>query len=984
MTIQIGSQTIDKANILPNENEVLDETLDTFSFSLLSDSPLPFAPSQGVKITHEDDSVSIFVISSDSVEPYTLSKELYRHTIVVTENARLLSKFVVRNSVFTQPPSRYKEAYVAHCCVPKQDSEHSYNYMEWDHIQSRIEPLNLEAAYNEKANSVKIELRLQCGISTVHYDTQNWASVSKNDFTSIAEINSYVGTELGSIHFDTPLWIHYTLNGTIHHDALNYSIFPSSTPIFNTEVECPQILSLLRQGATDLYLDTGATPFVQGYYDADGVNRHVPFVGIQLIVKAEVYSYSCYDILDLLLKRHAQSWEYEGDEFSKEAPFKIPRSGELYDLLSSTPAPNFTFTQCTLFEAVAEVFRVFDAIFTIDEEGYLGITYFNKRNAESFKRMSGINLALGEDRYVNGLVSYYQDARVEEKFPSNGTFAPSRSAELGVPGIGDHYFVTPHAIQALNEAKVLTAISVRYDSSSVVEISNYPLEIGRYIKEKSVFGVLPTDDSVPWNDQNTFKQNNTVFYQSGDNKISLAYAMTNAWGTTYYPFGNLLSCALRRQLGYFPYDVSFPVPLVRTPDTSTPKWWEVRMSVSYIATLDGRLELQTINSKFEGQMIIDQTNGAVDLSNLGRNMLGLSYKMGEPSLGAVYKPTTWANRIKKGDYITFDGATWVANACNMTLLKGGYYQERVSFVKDYNELSLRKTLLREKRFTNISRSLVLKSEENVVEFCYVSASQIQATPERTIFSKAAFENCFANSFGISTDIKSIGVACLSGGGDVSYFPMIRYGAGNMVCFEMSFDDPMSAGIQTKVNQTGWFGTVAYYSTSVNYTNPYGYIEYAYVSVSYNDEREFDDQFPKITTPGHDLFQLDKFYFYKQPNEITALNYEIAFIPIGGFFVGRRFIDDNFLVSGKWGERKLYVHYSNEKYTVTDFKAKGQRVAVASKSLVSGGISLTHGELGEHYQSWAIADEDGYFLFACNQDPYGSSKTIYFTLRRNRL
>lgn len=988
MTIRIGSQTIDKANILPNENEVLDETLDTFSFSLLSDSPLPFAPSQSVKITHEDNSVSLFVISSDSVEPYTLSKELYRHTIVVTENIRNTSKTIIKNSVFTQPASQTRQGAYFFSLVPltSDTTQYTYQYLS---ANPDYEPFIISS--REKVKSTYIEIKVAIGLSST--PTVNPCSVSymRDSFGDISEINNQlVGGQLAYI---PSFNIHYTYQGGDTYEPLDISRLPGGTLPFNKPVDCPQIAEIIADGGTNLYLTIGEDAY--GFMFDGSMNAqagtHAPFINVQLVIGSnDVHYYTCYDILDLLLKRNRQKKVIRATAIQKDDPFKLPQSGELYDLLTDTIAPNFTFTQCTLYEAIAEVFRVFDAIFTMDEQGYLGITYFNKRNDEVVRRMSGINLALGEERYVNGLISYYQDARAEEEFPANRSFAPLRSAEIGVPGQSDHNLIVPHAIQYLSKASVkanLVAINKPGNSFEII-VSNYEIDVSHYVIEKSVWSTLATTDQVPFTSPLTLRQNNTVFYQQGDNKISLGYAYSSGWNLQYYSFSNMVQCALFRQLGYNGYSqqpANNPYAIEPSTSASVPQWDKIRMRATYIATLDGRLELQTINDKFDGQMIIDQANGAVDLSNLGRNMLGLSYKMGEPYLGAVYKPTTWANRIKKGDYITFDGATWVANACNMTLLKGGYYQERVSFVKDYNELSLRKTLLREKRLSNVARNLTVKSEESIIEYCYMSTSSFDQEAGYRLFDDVSFQYCIGNSFGIKTDISFLGDAFIYTNEKYIYFPMIRYGAGNMVCLEMSFDDPMSAGIQTKVGQTGWFGSNKYYSKYVLYAEDDGFKDDFYIVIGKNSVHYYDDDFPIVNSVSASLFNPNYIYSYKQPNEITAFNYEIAFIPTEGCFIGRRFIERNFIVKGQFAERKLYIHYSTEKYTANDFKAKGGRDAITAKTLYGDMIVFDHPTFPSHdFSSWAIADEDGYFLFACNQDPYGSSKTIYFTLRRNRL
>ena len=143
---------------------------------------------------------------------------------------------------------------------------------------------------------------------------------------------------------------------------------------------------------------------------------------------------------------------FHQEQEDKLQQFYLPEEGELYDLLKSTIAPNFTFTQLTFYECVAEVFRLFDSIFTIDSDGVLGITYFNQANktVRNFD-FSGVNIALSEDKYTNALQTYYQEAKQKLTFPNNKNYIRARSSELGIPEQQDHYIILPHSIHSVEK-----------------------------------------------------------------------------------------------------------------------------------------------------------------------------------------------------------------------------------------------------------------------------------------------------------------------------------------------------------------------------------------------------------------------------------------------------------------------------------------------------------------------------------------------------
>ena len=50
-------------------------------------------------------------------------------------------------------------------------------------------------------------------------------------------------------------------------------------------------------------------------------------------------------------------------------------------------------------------------------------------------------------------------------------------------------------------------------------------------------------------------------------------------------------------------------------------------------------------------------------------MVGVSLQMGEPTLSATHKISSWANRIKKGQiYTDENGDKWLANICSYTII----------------------------------------------------------------------------------------------------------------------------------------------------------------------------------------------------------------------------------------------------------------------------------------------------------------------------
>ena len=126
-------------------------------------------------------------------------------------------------------------------------------------------------------------------------------------------------------------------------------------------------------------------------------------VNISLV--ADVYYYSLYDILDTLRKQIA----LKEDNKSYSYAYALPTSGDFYDTLKNTIAPNLTFTQCNLFECLSQIYMYLDGYPILTKDNVLDIRYFNDNNGVQVKNNpSDIKTAMSEERFVNGLITDFQ------------------------------------------------------------------------------------------------------------------------------------------------------------------------------------------------------------------------------------------------------------------------------------------------------------------------------------------------------------------------------------------------------------------------------------------------------------------------------------------------------------------------------------------------------------------------------------------------
>ena len=991
--------------ILPLESQTLDETLDALSFGFVNENEKPYAPMQKVKLEYDDSTEEWFVLATDNVEPFTLNGNKWRHNVTCVESTRELSKHVVRNSVFSQPASLWK---IGHNHLSATTTRRDYEYIDgnqmwyYEYGTTQYEGYQSEYGYavpivfgeHEKVSRAFLTIEAQFAVAEPTSAPFDYADVNST-CKALEDVQALISAP-STITTLYALKVVYNDGGINRYEFLFPSDFGGGEILLNTEMECEKLVTILNQHQ-NVRVEPVHPFLFEGkmYYAA---TKHIPFFSLDFKIKAEVYYNTAYDVLNLLCERQKLSHFVNGNTVEKPALFQLPQSGDLYDLLKNTIAPNFIFTQATMYECVAEVFRLFDAIFTMDGDGTLGITYFNDENGDEVTpTMIGKVSSIAEERRANGLISYYQDARLEKCFPSEDGFAHTRSEDIGIPKEGDHNIVVDFPIDSVIEGYMRVAFSIKYrcfdqgagEFDNSITVLNYVMDVSRYIVEESIWsGYLSSTDQIPHANPENVVQNSSVYYQKGSTSVKLGYTYTSSWQIQYYAFGNMMNAALWFNLGWI--NVNDDDTKVTYPASSTPDWEAVTMRIRYYTSVDGRLKVESITDKCRGDIIVDQSNGAVDLNKLGLNILGLSMKLGEPTLNANVKPFKWADRIKTGDRYVYQNETWVANVCSYTALGNGYYKGSISFVKDYNELSLRRSVLREKRFSNVSRTLTQKSEDNLIEYCYYSTSlpSLPTVVQSTVFTKAKFQACVGISFGAEyPEIETLDYCYLERDDDEVYIPTLRYGAGNMVCFEMSFDDPMSAGIRTKAT-FGWFQT-SYISDYVLYTDEEGFADEFTIRLAQDANGSMSEDFPIVDADDY-AFSIARFKAYKQPNEVFALNYSIAFLPCDKDldFVGSGFIDDNFLIAGRKRNRNLYLaHSANKRYSVLTRKAIGQMEAITSVGVTTGDyatISVTHEEISDCV-SWAICDENREILFASNrQNGDSTHKIIYFKLIRDRI
>lgn len=1197
-----------QVEISPTLVETLDESLDNMTISLkINKEDKPYAPILNKVIVGEENEGNVeiineFVISSDTVELVSQNPLRYKHTLSLIQKSQFLTKHLIRNTVFSNNV-KVKSNIASRSLFGKLfyhptqtgnngmlagfDDLGSGTEVIIDLSKNKIDALRCKVSFMiqytyEMGESGGGSVELYWRVFLKKKKPKLWSDIFSKGYLPQV-YGEYLPTLTFSIGSRT---LRYQIKSS---DVINgeYFIFPQEVINWINESSSGNLTIFIAPygiGPDSFFIPASA------FTGLDAVEAQTPlFANIKFEFDIQIVENSIYQIIDTLLKQYRKDTTLYHDaiDLFKMPDDSTPTRSALKELLETTQAPNFVFTQSSMFDALSEIFRIFDATFRIDKDGYLEIEYFNEYGTQENKinfvnsMKAGRNSALGEERYANRLVTFFQNTKINDKFPNSNdetVMAYVRSKTLGVPGQSDYVLMVQKPIDLIKKIKIRGSFnfvnSYRYYSSNGYPI-NYnfeksyltELDITNYVIESEVYSILPNDVMLPINnDYKNVGKNNCLTYKRGDNYIDVSGYYNGIDQTQNQIINNVVKSALMTEIGIVStenYAIIIP-PIIN--------WDSVQFSVEYIALVDGKLVNESIDNKYDGEILTNQNNGSIDINKLGLNMVGLSLKLGQPTLTMTQKFTSWKKRIKKGNWFidSTDNSRWVANNCSYTLITNDKVQATIEFVKNFNSLASRIELNREKRLTNISNELTIKCEENYGEFVYYSDYNIDATAEQIALNGEFLKNSILMGFGatiesqnisttfnaasktvtttianfnaddytkkqivilngtvvgdpqqdnpngtltlesngnqivipLSTAVQSalryntitqtfdfdysvletypfnstqptslisegeelqVGIIVSNGSiegaiilsdldvGGLTWFnpfrmieyypnndykieyalitaykeddsiislettgqvknisiPMVVYGSGNSVCFEMSFESPISAGNQLLDNYTSEIWQGGWFSRAVLYTNENG--EATKFTIDFVKMQEpLTRYFPAMKKDDNNSFlstfsfgKLDKFAYYKKPNEIFALNYQLHFLPYISngrkeCFLSNEYIKNNAFAEGI-NNRKLHIVYTlkSEKefeYSILDTKGENDHSVDCNVTYVqTSNLQLQiiietnlSDETLLDIGSWALVDYNNNIYFASNNTPGLSGFQIYFIWRHHRI
>ena len=808
-------------------------------------------------------------------------------------------------------------------------------------------------------------------------------------------------------------------------------------------VMCDLISEATGTVPTSLLDPTDATPLTAVYdrlfadeteFTSNGLQTIWSNVSLELSYKKA----SLYDTLQKILDRQALS--YDGSEAT--ALFRLPTSGDDYETLVNTESPEFTFSNLTVFEAVSQVLETIDALPRFEVQGHedllLKLDYYASRGSEipSDQKFVSFVKDASEQKRDNGVLTNFQNAEVVSTFPlkpKNGipVYARCRVTSYGTPEYTDFALALDKPVKYINHLWLKTPYTYRvlYKSGTRAdgyanylnkEVSAYlPIDIAPFIYDDGTYSsALDQGATYPQTyNHNIRMQMNCLKFKQGAKAIAVGNKATDQFNHVYNTLWNCWNVSADRATGRYAQNHAVGATVLVTSSYAYTRvipvessFREVYFACEYGTDLDGRLEIQSPYPKEEGQFLASATGSSPDIGKLGLNMLGVSLKSGEPTMTCGQTVSSYENRIKVGQTIKYDGATWVATKASYVTLGEGVVKGTIEFTKNFNGLSRRITIDQSKRLYAIDRGITQLCEANITNYVYFEPLGTGVSGAETagacVFPDAKILDLIMKPFtddeSVYGEVSCALVSCPSEDVNYIYMPIAVYGAGNCLCFEGKFDDPISAGVAMKATQdgsTGWWATDAYnqlvqsyyyYGYDVKYADAEGYATYFNIQYLKNDDEDvqFDDTFPHCPNfHGGEMGSIENLWYNKQPNEIFGLNFELAFLSkshtdTSEVFFGKRFFD-------AWDEKQnlsakeLYFYYSEtDLYAPTDQYAKGNGLLLryASKTADSSGkcyIDFYTSYLATKTDtksavSWAVADENGKILVACNH-----SVTIYF-------
>ncbi len=711
--------------------------------------------------------------------------------------------------------------------------------------------------------------------------------------------------------------------------------------------------------------------------------------------------------------------------------YGLPSSGELYEILTHTIAPNLTFTQCNLFECLTQIFMYLDGYPILDKNGVLGIRYFNDNNGTQIETgSSDFKKTISEERYVNGLITDFQNAELNNvlTYPSKKTYSAIQSKDIGIVEESDYIMRVDKPIYKLRSVKVYAPTFIlklqrreysTFDSGldQFTIIFDAPIDLIDNILPQDIYINLKSDVSERGMQDLDNVKENSLYYSQKNTYIEVGTRYTRYLNIKNLVYTNAIVSAIRKMCGLYTGDI------VTQGDYQNNVYFEyfskvddikttLKYQIEYETLTNGRVLVEGVENKYNGAERLDIGQGGADIMKTGLNLLGTTIKTGVDTLVRTEKFLKTEDRIKVGSIYYENGDKYIATKVDECVF-GDFVFSTIQYTKNFNKLSQFIAIDQKKRFNEIDSSLTLRSEDVYKEYLYFSLNSpsVDLISDIHIYSslileglKYTFDLNPTNSVKIdyaSCETKNYDGTSNSDFGRV-WLPMVQYGSGNALCFEMAFESSISANSNFKYDET----LKSWYSKYILYTSNDGFADTFTINF-YNQTSDFTtNDLPQITSSmvakSKYLGGFNNLHYYKKPNEIFAMNYELLCLPYNNqeIFIGEKFIKYNGMIGNAQPKKELTLYISeSELYSILDKQGIGSKqsgtfsVSIFSVSENTQkscyGVRIYKGgslyQLDKKIKSWALCDEYGDIYISANQNKaINENLTFYLFTSHSRL
>lgn len=489
------------------------------------------------------------------------------------------------------------------------------------------------------------------------------------------------------------------------------------------------------------------------------------------------------------------------------------------------PAPEFTITEGTLFEALCQIGNYAHAIPRLvpdvrgndDYSNWNKITFDFLDDGNEIQKgtYSLVDMENPTEEYAESFVSNVQNAtttnysnKPTQIEPYNGGFLSTRT-ESSIFEISDKdcVFKTKLPIREILRATILY-------NGKTLDITNNIVEEAKYKLKSQYEGGVAEE-----------LKNYYLYYKEGNNNIyGLSFVATSKGDMAFTKresLKNIISAMGGDVDSVQLKDVAINIEYVP---------WVAFKARQYKTHLDSSIEQSTL--------FYNQQANEVDIDAYGENMHYALVRTGNVKLSKTQYFYSLKNIPKCGDYFIEDGSKWVAFQVNRELSFGAPIKVTIAWAKDYNELYAEIAVKKAIRQFEIAEKGIHNRNIDIQEFCVVGTS---LDCEREI-------DCKLPGFGNNNNISSI-CRYLNGDNvdrlvsiaacevvtdiikteegtryDLEHFflPTSVYTFGRSIVFYFSMDDNYSAG--TYANNTIAENNTYAIEEYIPYCNQYGRAE----------------------------------------------------------------------------------------------------------------------------------------------------------------